>query len=445
MNRKYNVILTITISVLVLNQVFIQYILNQKQYDAKTINVAGKQRMLSQRINLESYKISVGKGDQRELELLFDEWESNHEALLNGSDQNKIKAIEDPNARILLIQLTSKVERMKDFVESAKGNNASLDIEAITKNQDAFLSEMDKTVMVLEIDAQNKLNRVILIELVILLVTILLISMEVRFIFYPMNKDLVDKNSELERRNKELKKYSESNLYLSRFASIISHDLKAPMGAIRSFTDLLRMSDSEPSLLSPEQREYMNFISTSVTKMSSLVDDLTRLASLEDSELKRSQLDLENLLSFLVTELEPIIAQKNAVIKFEDLPEYIVADEVKMRLIFQNLITNALKYDRPEERPRVVISCKETAGEWEFKISDNGRGIEPGFEEKIFEIFIKIQKGKEVAGSGVGLALVKKAVEKHSGQIRVTSEVNKGSSFIFSIPKKESLSLQKDL
>ena len=119
----------------------------------------------------------------------------------------------------------------------------------------------------------------------------------------------------------------------------------------------------------------------------------------------------------------------------ECIPKNIVADVSKIQQVFQNLLTNSLKFSQQHIRPEIIISCTEKPTYWQFAIKDNGIGIAPEFQEKIFGMFKRLHSSHEFEGTGIGLALVKKIIEQHQGKIWLESEVNQGTNFFFTIPK----------
>ncbi len=160
MNRKYIIAVLIASFVLVVNQVFIQYVLHQKKYDAKTINLAGKQRMLSQKINLEFYKSLEEKQVSPLLPSLFEEWKHTHYTLLNNTRVAKLSPITDPQALSLIAQLSPKVSFVENQLKQLSSKRA-VDIPALNTNQAAFLAEMNQVVLLLEKTSSDKLNFIV--------------------------------------------------------------------------------------------------------------------------------------------------------------------------------------------------------------------------------------------------------------------------------------------
>jgi light-regulated signal transduction histidine kinase (bacteriophytochrome) len=168
--------------------------------------------------------------------------------------------------------------------------------------------------------------------------------------------------------------------------------------------------------------------------MKDLVKGLLDYARLgKNSEFE--QVDCNEIVATVVNDLEVLIKNSEAEIKVNKLPVF-HALEIEMRMLFQNLISNAIKYKSPNQNPRIEITAKKVKNGWEFAVSDNGIGIPPDQKEKIFIIFQRLHRRDEYEGIGVGLAHCRKIVELHDGKIWVESEPGKGSTFYFFIPLK---------
>jgi len=149
------------------------------------------------------------------------------------------------------------------------------------------------------------------------------------------------------------------------------------------------------------------------------------------------EINVRELLNQLCQELTTVIEEKNAKIELKNLRCVIRADATKIRQVFQNLITNAIKFTSEEKTPEVLINCGENETHWTFSVADNGIGIHPDFQERIFLLFKRLHNNNEYEGTGIGLAMVKKIVEQHNGKIWLESAVGEGSTFYFTIKKGE--------
>ena len=236
-------------------------------------------------------------------------------------------------------------------------------------------------------------------------------------------QQLNDFNTELKRSNRDLE----------QFAYIASHDLQTPLRTIGSFAGLL--SKKLEGRLSEEEEEYFGFITSGVSSMHALIIDLLAFSRVNSQERKAQQINLNNLLKGIQRDLDAVLKEERASIVYHDFPETIKADKVKLKQLFQNLITNGIKFSREGVDPIIDISCKDQADFWQFEVKDNGIGIDKDGSEKIFQLFRRLHSSDEYEGTGIGLAICKKIVEQHNGEIWVESEVGAGSNFIFTISK----------
>jgi len=237
---------------------------------------------------------------------------------------------------------------------------------------------------------------------------------------------------QLHQKNQELQKFIRSNMQLENFAYLASHDLKEPIRTIISFSQLLKRSAYEK--LTQDEREYIDFVIKGSRNMSMLIKDLLTYSRVDTEDKIIQTIDLNDLLYTVNYELNTLIETHKAIIEPHNLPKTIQADKIQMRQLFQNLITNAIRYASPERTPQIKISAKEHKDEWQFMVSDNGVGIKAEFYERIFLLFRKLHGDRE-KGTGIGLALCKKIAENHGGKIWVESEYGKGSNFYFTINK----------
>lgn len=239
---------------------------------------------------------------------------------------------------------------------------------------------------------------------------------------------------ELNKKNNQLEKYINSNLQLENFAYMASHDLKAPIRSIVGFSQLL--SNSAGKKLNENEIEYLNFIVNSSNNMQMLIEDLLNYARVNNSERKISKVNISKTLKSVLLEMSSSIEEKSAVVNLTSLPELIYADEIKMKMLFQNLIANGIKFHKKNIEPIIEIAANENDDYWEFSITDNGIGIENEYLDKIFLLFRKLHNSQDYQGTGIGLATCKKITELHQGEIWVESKPDIGSTFYFTIAKK---------
>jgi PAS domain S-box-containing protein len=258
--------------------------------------------------------------------------------------------------------------------------------------------------------------------------------------FSKITRDLTERK----RAEELLKKHSEAlvakNKELENFTYIASHDLQEPLSTITGMIDLIKCESEDK--FNEADLSYFTFIEGAIDRMRALIKDLLDYSRLgRDKELAR--LRVSDIIKAVQDDLGSRIQSENAEIIIGPMPE-IVAYSVEFRLLFQNIIGNALKFVKQGRRPVIRIEAKEFSSYWRFSVEDNGIGIQKKFLEKVFVIFQRLNRRGLFEGSGIGLAHCKKIVEIHDGSIWVDSVVDKGSIFYFTISKnlKDSCKVQ---
>ncbi len=253
----------------------------------------------------------------------------------------------------------------------------------------------------------------------------------VTYSFVPRSDLVVITIYDLTQRKKlemELKKINED---LQNFTFTVSHDLKEPLRNISSLATYLKRDYEDK--LDEMGVEFLGMLVTSVGTMSQLVDDLLTLSRVGRKNLDFSFVDLNTLIDDVRTDIEKLVTERNADIVYKDLPKAMV-QKTWMKQVFQNLITNAIKFNKTE-RPTIEITCEDHDFYLEFRVKDNGIGIPPEYHDRIFKLFEQLHPREEYGGTGAGLAIVKKIINEHKGDIWIESEVGVGTTFIFTIEK----------
>lgn len=243
----------------------------------------------------------------------------------------------------------------------------------------------------------------------------------------------------LNEKNEDLEKYIDSNMQLENFAYMASHDLKAPIRTIVSFTQLLKRSLKDR--LQDNEQEYLQYISTGANSMKNLIEDLLTYSRVNTNNHQLEEVSVPRILESIQLNLQTALEDSGGTIKIKNIPDSIQADSTMMRQLFQNLVENAIKFRRPGVAPKVEIGCSSTEDFWNFYIKDNGIGISPEFQEKIFLLFRKLHSSSKYEGTGIGLALCKKIVEQHGGKIWVNDQYKDGTCFQFTLRKELVLDL----
>jgi light-regulated signal transduction histidine kinase (bacteriophytochrome) len=234
---------------------------------------------------------------------------------------------------------------------------------------------------------------------------------------------VVARTAQLERSNRELE----------HFAYVASHDLQEPLRAISSFSQLL--GKRYHGRLDSDANEFIDFIVGGATRMQTLIDDLLAFSRIGTRGQPFAPVDCDAVIEAAKTNLDAAIAESGAVITHDALPT-VPADRTQVMQLFQNLFSNAIKFRRRDEPPRIHVSAARQDGAWRFSVCDNGIGIDRVYFDRIFVMFQRLHAREAYPGTGIGLAICKKIVERHSGRIWVESSAGHGSTFLFTIPEK---------
>ncbi len=222
-----------------------------------------------------------------------------------------------------------------------------------------------------------------------------------------------------------------SNFDLEQFAYVASHDLQEPLRMVASFTQLLEKQYSDK--LDETALEYINYAVDGARRMQALIHDLLAYSRVTSHQDDFTENNLEEIIDEVLYNLELVIDESKAIITWDPLP-IIKSDRVQMKQLFQNLIGNAIKYNN--KKPYIHISTEKDDDYWVFGVSDNGIGIKSEEYERVFQVFKRLHTNEEYAGTGIGLAICQKIVERQGGRIWVESELGRGSTFYFTIPIK---------
>jgi light-regulated signal transduction histidine kinase (bacteriophytochrome) len=224
---------------------------------------------------------------------------------------------------------------------------------------------------------------------------------------------------------------------MDEYTYVISHDLKEPLRGIEAFSKFL--SDGYRDKLDDNGRHHIDVIRQSVLRMQRLIGDLLKFSRLAQQKNPMSPVGLNSMLMHVRLNLQYALDQKKVELLVDKLPT-VVCDATAMTEVFHNLISNAIKYNE-NPHPTVEVGCAEVANpdsgmiEYQFHVRDNGVGIKKEYFDKIFQLFQRLQRDEE--GTGIGLTIVKRVVEWHGGRIWLHSEEGKGTTFFFTLPKRE--------
>lgn len=241
----------------------------------------------------------------------------------------------------------------------------------------------------------------------------------------------ITKEKEAEQQKIRARQLEIKNKDLEQFAYVASHDLQEPLRTVTGFAKLLERNYAKE--LDKNANEYLQFISEAALRMSELIKGLLAYSRIGINR-ELAWVEGKTLLQQALRDLQAQIEKSGAIIKVGKLPQ-LKGYPLELRVLFQNLISNAIKFRRKDVVPKIKIAAKEEKNAWVFSVKDNGIGIEAEHQEKIFAIFQRLHGRREYEGTGIGLAHCQKIVDLHGGKIWLESEFNKGSCFYFTIPK----------
>lgn len=237
-----------------------------------------------------------------------------------------------------------------------------------------------------------------------------------------MEQELTDKADDLTRSNQELE----------QFAYVASHDLQEPLRMVTSYLQLLnkRYKDS----LDTDAREFIEFAVDGASRMKQLINDLLAFSRISTRGAEFSPVDCQQILERTLQILAITLEDSQAVITHHPLPT-VTGDAGQLQQLFQNLVGNALKFKKEGVPPKLHIGVEERDDTWLFWVQDNGIGMKPEAHQRIFIIFQRLHTAQETSGTGIGLAICKRIIERHGGRIWVESQPGQGSTFYFTIPR----------
>jgi len=238
--------------------------------------------------------------------------------------------------------------------------------------------------------------------------------------------------TERKRAEEELQR---SNAELQQFAYVASHDLQEPLRMVSSYTQLL--AECYQGQLDAQADKFIAFATEGATRMQQLLEDLLDYSRVSRRPQPFEPINCTTILKDVLTDLAVTMQESSAVVTADSLPT-VLGDRTQLRQLLQNLISNAIKFRR-EEPPLVHISAEPQEDFWLFTVRDNGIGIDPQFAERIFVLFQRLHSRQEYPGTGIGLAICKKIVERHAGRIWVESHLGEGSTFYFTLPRQPQL------
>jgi PAS domain S-box-containing protein len=245
-------------------------------------------------------------------------------------------------------------------------------------------------------------------------------------------RDITQRKRAEEKLRRSAEELKRSNEELQQFAYVASHDLQEPLRMVASFTQLLAIRYK--GKLDPDADDFIGFAVDGAVRMQGLVNDLLAFSRVGTRGKEFSPVNCEKVMQRVLVDLHKSVQESGGQVTHDLLP-IVAGDESQIGQVFQNLIGNALKF-HGTEAPHVHVAAKNIKGEWQFSVCDNGIGIEPQQFDRIFALFQRLHTRAEYPGTGIGLAITKKIIERHGGRIWLESEPGRGSTFFFSLPQK---------
>lgn len=447
----------------IFGQLVVQSAIIRLEGDSRIVNIAGRQRMLSQRLTRLSLELahamiqpqsdsSMKTQLTSRLRTDLETWIQNHRGLQNGSEALQLPGKNSQSVQKLFNELTPHFEALRASFESEMVRSSSDQPEEletairakISFHSDAFLVGMDKIVTLLEQEARDRVNRLRWIETALLMATISVLICEGIFVFSPAVASLSRSLTTLQSTSVELERARDvaekANRAKTDFLARVSHELRTPLHAILGMLGLV-----EQSKLRPDQRIKIRLANDASTSLLSLVDDLLDVAGIEQGRefVVHSQVvDLRGLLSSTSEVMSPLIVEKGLRFELnlqESLPNWVAIDADRVRQVLSNLLQNAVRYTtKGTVRCNATIQTKGTEEFLCLVVEDTGIGIPRIEQERIFECFNRGSIPESLPafgrGLGMGLTITQAIVQRLGGTIVVSSEVGMGSRFTVTIP-----------
>lgn len=385
------------------------------------------------------------KVQEKELTVKDESIQEQTEEIEKLFDENEFQKKKYEEKLLIEKELEKRIQKQLDSIQKQEKNILLINSEI--KKQHKKLVEQSEEIDLKETilkEKDHKLNtqKTINYLLIILVGFVLLISFLIFRSYTTLkkfNKELAIKNNQI---NKQAIQLAAKNKELEQFAHITSHDLKEPLASIFSFANELEENHKEE--LSEDAGTFVRFITRASNRGLQFIDALLGYFKLGNSESTSELINCNKLISDIETDLSSLITRNNATINKGELPT-ITGSTIELRLLFQNLINNAIKFKKTDTDPIINITSQKISPDnnhtfyWKFSISDNGIGIADEHKDRIFIIFKRLHSKEQYDGTGIGLAYCKKIVESIGGKIWFESQKDIGTTFHFTIPIQENV------
>lgn len=414
--------MVIAIAILIiLNIVIVSLSLFSNEQNAEIINISGRQRMLSQKIKAAVvYNYLNGKpvfDESTNLDVL--KWKQVHENLKNGDENFNVSNSFSLRLKYL-ISLDEYIDFTYEFLHK-KDDTTDQNLTEFIENQDQFLIAMDALVDDLQEQSELGHGNLILSTLGLSIFSLVLLFLLYRFLLKSTAEQLANQADMLITKNKQLE----------HFAYVASHDLQEPLRTVTNYLEIFE--EDYGSKLDDDSMQYFRFINEATQRMRNLIQGLLTYSRLGNSG-KQESVDIARILEDIKKDFAKTLQERNITIMADNMPT-VNGFNIELRQLFQNLISNGIKFSKSQTNPIIKISYKERNATHEFAVKDNGIGMESKNLDKIFDMFSRLHSAKAYQGQGIGLAFCKKIVELHHGQIWAKSKVDVGTTIYFNISK----------
>lgn len=452
LRQKYHVALFLLATISIFEQISIQYNIKQKYNDGEIINIAGRQRMLSQKISKASFRLLLLSSKQGFNQELFQKslnelteasslFEQSHEYLLKHVDE--LQAI-DSNISTGFSGLEKHylpiINSAKDLIKSKNPKSESIEllVQTLELHESHFLSKMNNLVNLFEQDSKRKTERLATLEFILFLFTLFSLLLIGVFIFQPAVRELMRQESELI----HAKDVAESALKVkATFLENMSHESRTPINGILGMTDLVLGSTNDPSLI-----ERIRIIQNCSKELLNLVNNIMDFSNIDSGkiEIEMSPIDIHLITNETVQSFDALASEKHIALSYlpdRDMPSMVLGDGVRLKQILMNLVSNAIKFTEVGKVEILTKAKRVGQTRWVigFEIKDTGIGVSEVDKGKLFQNFSQVDDSatRRFGGAGLGLAISRRLCEKMGGEISVESAPGKGSTFSFNFQVEE--------
>ncbi|MEM7184923.1 MAG: ATP-binding protein, partial [Spirochaetota bacterium] len=453
---SYFIVIGIILLLTICGQMLIQRLLKEQGSQARIINMAGKQRMLSQKLSKLALLAKQANATQRkallvELQTTLDTFESANNTLANPATSTILYHVHSSKNQKLYRKLKPYYEaicsashKILQSLQAEKNKDFGVAVEQILQHEAKFLITMDRIVLQYEIESNIGVQRIEKTEYALLVSIVLAIILELRYIFNPLFEKFKNYILQIEQSSQQIKKLNselytaveqakQASKYKSEFLANMSHEIRTPLNSILGFSEILQEKEADAKKI-----DFLKRINTNGKNLLNLINDILDLSKIEAGkiDIQEEELYLKNYISNLKDLFYHSLRAKGLTLETsipDTFPELIFIDSIRLNQILINLLGNAIKFtERGNITCKVtVLHLQETTLDFEINIIDTGIGIPTSQQEYIFESF-RQQDGQDkrrYEGTGLGLAICKKLAELMQGNIYVSSIPNKGSTF----------------